>query len=516
MKKFSVLLILLLMTTVCMGVEWPISSRNVNNPSRLRRLLQSRFDNVEGDVDSLLALNQKGTGNFYYVDSGRANAATIDGKSWIKAEPTIDDAINNCTANNGDVIFVAQGHTLTKSATGAVFTADIAGVTIIGIGTGENRPKIILSHTGADIDVTADNVRISNLYLDATGVDSVDTPLNISGEGCVIDNWFFRLADSHGQADLGITIGIADGDANDLIIANCIFEAPDAGAASAITFAKDMSNVILSNLWIYGDFSSNGIDVPADGNAQVNLLIIDTVVISKNADEPAIEINGTGNTGAIINCTLVSDAEATIVDAGGLQISDTDLLVIGNAEGGVLPANMTLIDLIGDFTGPDDGAVQDDNVKASLDLLHAGKSGTYLLVQSDVTSSSIPNNTQTAGAITGASSGTLLLIDIYVNTDSTGLATPTNIEFTVDNANGLTGAAAPIALESIAGLGASKCWNATTDATSHNLPLYLETGKKVFIHGDDAAGTGAGHAYITLLFQRISDSATIAGNDGPS
>ena len=42
----------------------------------------------------------------------------------------------------------------------------------------------------------------------------------------------------------------------------------------------------------------------------------------------------------------------------------------GTALGQPLPASTSLIDLLGDFSGPYDGAVQDDNVKASLDLAH--------------------------------------------------------------------------------------------------------------------------------------------------
>jgi len=40
------------------------------------------------------------------------------------------------------------------------------------------------------------------------------------------------------------------------------------------------------------------------------------------------------------------------------------------ATGQPLPSNTSLVDVLGDFTGPHDGAAQDDNVKASLDLVH--------------------------------------------------------------------------------------------------------------------------------------------------
>jgi len=179
----------------------------------------------------------------------------------------------------------------------------------------------------------------------------------------------------------------------------------------------------------------------------------------------------------------------------------------------------------GAFTGPISGTAQDDNIKASLDLAHTDldtiiaavgggvdASGTKLNITSTVTSSSIPNNTQTAGAITGAASGDLLLTEISISTDSTGLAAPTNLELSVDNAKGVTGAGSPIFLEAVASLGANAT-SSTKDATSHTLPLKIESGKKVYIHGDDAAGTGAGTADVTLVFERITQDATIAAVD---
>jgi len=42
----------------------------------------------------------------------------------------------------------------------------------------------------------------------------------------------------------------------------------------------------------------------------------------------------------------------------------------GTALGQELPDSQSLIDLIGDFTGPHDGVAQDDNIKASLDLVN--------------------------------------------------------------------------------------------------------------------------------------------------
>lgn len=148
------------------------------------------------------------------------------------------------------------------------------------------------------------------------------------------------------------------------------------------------------------------------------------------------------------------------------------------------------------------------------EYLQAGLPGSLFPVTVTVVSSSIPNNTQAAGAITGAASGALILEDILIATDATGIVAPTNLEFSTDNVSGATGAGSPILLEAVAALGANVS-ESKKDATSHLLPLRLESGKKIFIHGDDAAGTGAGVATITMLFRRETAGATIAGVNLP-
>lgn len=160
-------------------------------------------------------------------------------------------------------------------------------------------------------------------------------------------------------------------------------------------------------------------------------------------------------------------------------------------------------------------ANRDGSVLERLEDLKSGGpqgNGTKVIITSNVTSSQIPNNTQTGGAITGAASGDLLLEEITISTDSTGLAGPTNLELSTDGAYGVTGAGGPILLDAISSIGA----NATVsskDATAQTLPILLESGDKVYIHGDDGAGTGGGIAKVTMIFRRITDDASIAAVD---
>lgn len=139
------------------------------------------------------------------------------------------------------------------------------------------------------------------------------------------------------------------------------------------------------------------------------------------------------------------------------------------------------------------------------------KGRTAIVAKATVVSSGIPNNTQTGGAITGAANKDLILEDIIFQTDGTGLAAPTNIEISCDNVNGKTGAAAPLVLEPVGSFGANLITSKRD--TTHFLPMLLESGKKLYIHGDDAAGTGAGEVEITMIFRAAEKGASIDGAD---
>ena len=105
------------------------------------------------------------TGNIYFVDSGSSTGGTSAGFGNSPDAPftTIDSAINQTTANNGDVIYVMAGHSETLTGASAI-TCDVAGVTIIGLGRGTARPTLLLD-AGASVSivVSAANVRWENV-----------------------------------------------------------------------------------------------------------------------------------------------------------------------------------------------------------------------------------------------------------------------------------------------------------------------------------------------------------------
>src|SRR3990167_10978149 len=82
------------------------------------------------------------TGNVFFVDSGNVDGDDSP-SAGTKQYPftTIDHAVGKCTANNGDLIIVMPGHTETVTAA-AGLDLDVAGITLIGVGNGSDRPTI--------------------------------------------------------------------------------------------------------------------------------------------------------------------------------------------------------------------------------------------------------------------------------------------------------------------------------------------------------------------------------------
>lgn len=99
---------------------------------------------------------------------------------------TIDYAIGQCTANRGDIIFVKANHAETITAASGI-TADVAGVAIVGLGSGTDRPELTFgTATGASIVVSAANVSFVNLSC-IGNIDGLTQPFDVQATDCYID-----------------------------------------------------------------------------------------------------------------------------------------------------------------------------------------------------------------------------------------------------------------------------------------------------------------------------------------
>lgn len=218
------------------------------------------------------------TGRYFFVHSGTGSNGN-PGDEPSKPLATIDFAIGLCTANKGDVIIVMPGHAESISAAGGI-TADVAGVSIIGLGNGTNLPTISIANTGAFILVTAANVYIANLRITAT-VDEVVKCFSVGAAYCTLDNIeYFETASAQARQFL-----LTNASADFLTVRNCFhYQANAAGAAQ---------------LWI----ELVGCDCPR--------ILDSTFILALNNAATSAVINAST---AVVNCEI---ARNTLLQTGG-------------------------------------------------------------------------------------------------------------------------------------------------------------------------------------------------------
>lgn len=146
-------------------------------------------------------------GNVYFVSSVTGSAT--GGYTADDPITTLAAAIALCTANQGDVIFVLPGHTETIATPGGI-ACNKAGVRIIGLGVGTNRPTFSWSATDSTWTVTAANVHIENIRCTAS-IDEVVKLISVSAANCTLDKVDYFETTSCQAIQFLLTTAAADG-----------------------------------------------------------------------------------------------------------------------------------------------------------------------------------------------------------------------------------------------------------------------------------------------------------------
>ena len=189
------------------------------------------------------------TGNIFFVNSATGANTADQGKSPSTPFDTIEYAIGKCTASNGDVIYVMPGHTEAIAAAGGI-AADVAGISIIGLGNGSLRPTITLgTATAASFTVSAANVTIDNLLF-TSALDNVATVFTVSAKDCTIKNCEFRDASDALHFLSCILTHTVDNGADGLSVVNCKRWALAAGALAFVSILSNCDRLLLKDNWV--------------------------------------------------------------------------------------------------------------------------------------------------------------------------------------------------------------------------------------------------------------------------
>jgi len=268
----------------------------------------------------------------YYVDYTNGDdgrAGTTPGT----AVKTLDYAIGLCTANQGDIIKLMPNHGESKAVTGDIATADVAGITIIGMGVGDQMPTFSLGHAGATLTVSAADVTISNVKFLSTVADvAVGITMTADADGSVIENCVFRDSAANKEFLVGISVAA---DANGVkLIGNDFRTTAAAGSTNAI-LSSGVTDLDVCNNFAFGKFSTG---VMLTSSVLIRTVITDNTFVNAEATV-GIALSGTTSTGILARNFLsgTSDIASALTGDDALWCFENYITGAAGASGIINP-----------------------------------------------------------------------------------------------------------------------------------------------------------------------------------
>jgi hypothetical protein len=258
-----------------------------------------------------LPIKQVHPGEVFWVNNssvpakGAVGGSDGNDGSYRRPLSTIDGAIGKCTADRGDIIIVMPGHAETVAAASGI-TLDVAGVAIIGLGSGAKRPTLTFSATDSTVVISAANCSVSNIIFEA-GIADVVTALSLTGDA---DGTSFENIESYEGAAAGTynfvdVITIATG-ANNLSFRDSVFIGNDTNNDAFITgVAHD--GFYVDNCIFYQNVAQAAAHGLVVSSGNVTNAEIKNCSFRSNIDDALwLDFHGAANSGVCKNCVVSS------------------------------------------------------------------------------------------------------------------------------------------------------------------------------------------------------------------
>lgn len=275
-------------------------------------------------------------GNVFFVNSVNGSA-TGNALSPESALSTIDAAVALCTANNGDVIVVLPGHVETVTAAGGL-DLDVAGITILGIGSGTTQPKIdFTTATTADVDIDAANITIENIQFEASFADIVAV-VDVNATDCTIRNCRFIAPTTDENALIWI-LGATSTTSSRLTVEDCWFQDKDAANTHAISLPGTSDGCVIRRNVMHGFYETAAIGA---AGAVTNILVANNLIQNTDTDADACILLAASSTGIVayngVGAALGADATTNISCSTGCVLIQNYSVDTGDRQGILDPA----------------------------------------------------------------------------------------------------------------------------------------------------------------------------------
>lgn len=298
--------------------------------------------------DTIAPFNRITCGNIWYVDSSSSRAAdnanSATGRDPSTPFATLDYAIGRCTANNADIIYLAPSHAENVAGASSI-TADVAGISIIGLGNGSNRPTFSWSATDSTWVISAANVTIKNIVC-VPSVNECVKMFSVSAAGATFDGVDHVSA---ATAIETIQFLLTTSAANFLTIKNCRHRQATAAASAQIwiQLVAGTNALIVDNLFdILANASASSYCINAS-TAATGVFIARNLICYRGASIVSVINLVTTTTGFIsdnrIGMTSTSGTIDNIITGDtAFKFNNLVMDVAGTASGLLAPAVGTL------------------------------------------------------------------------------------------------------------------------------------------------------------------------------
>ena len=123
----------------------------------------------------------------WWVDSGAAGKGDTVGHGQNPDLPfsTFAYAYSSALMAVGDMLYLQPGHAETIAAAGGI-AANIAGITVQGLGVGASKPTLTFSDTASSVLITGASTKIKGVRI-VPSVDSVTNPFHVQAADCELE-----------------------------------------------------------------------------------------------------------------------------------------------------------------------------------------------------------------------------------------------------------------------------------------------------------------------------------------
>lgn len=289
-----------------------------------------------------MPLLQMQPGHVFWVNNstvlmpGQRGGSDSNAGTRLSPFNSLDAAVGHCVAGRGDIIFVGAGHAEAISSATAV-VMDVAGVAVIGLGSGSARPTFTLDTANTTtIAVSAADVSFQNClfignFLTIAGCFTLTTAQNFALQSCEFRDTtaaknFAQIVKSTGAANT------VDG----LSIVDCFYGSIGTTFASLVLTANDINGLQLHRNTVMSiNTDDKAVLIVVSAGVLTNGMCTDNSTIRKNTTNTVAMISVGGSTSSVV---MLRNFAAHLDPSGGdiNWVVTSGIVGVGNTMTGAL------------------------------------------------------------------------------------------------------------------------------------------------------------------------------------